>query len=147
MFIYPTDRTDPNCCTGFKYFLLGVREYFNYLCLLSINYFEVVHSMHFLDKCTQFIVPCNMLEVHLYYAYIINTARLVGAINWLQLNWENGSLMMLLIEWWMWFLHCIKPTMPMGKERVPTVFPLTLFHHPHRSFEIVMWVHLRCIQG
>jgi len=31
--------------------------------------------------------------------------------------------------------------------KFPIVFPLTLLHHPHRSFEIVMCVHLQCIQG
>jgi len=31
--------------------------------------------------------------------------------------------------------------------KFPVVLPFTLFHHPHHSFEIVMCVHLRCIQG
>jgi len=31
--------------------------------------------------------------------------------------------------------------------KFPTVFLLTLFRHPYHSFEIVMCVHLRCIQG
>ena len=31
--------------------------------------------------------------------------------------------------------------------KFPIVFPLSLLNHPHRSFEIVMCVHLRCIQG
>jgi hypothetical protein len=44
--ISPTDLTEPNRRIGFKQLFFGIIEVVNRLCLLSINYFKVVQSVH-----------------------------------------------------------------------------------------------------
>lgn len=67
--VYPANPIEPNCCIGFKSFLLGVLEVVNQLSFWSIYYFKVVHSVHFLDQCTLFISPSKKCLVK-YVEYI-----------------------------------------------------------------------------
>jgi hypothetical protein len=46
----PTHFIEPNRGVGFKQFFFGIPEVVNHLCLLSTNYFKVVHAVHCSDK-------------------------------------------------------------------------------------------------